>query len=54
MRWARHVSRVRGVRYARIHLVGKCEGKRPLGTLRRRCEGSNEMDHTEIENESVD
>jgi hypothetical protein len=42
MRWAGHVARV----YK--HLVGKPEGKRPLGRPRRRCEDNIKMDLREI------
>jgi hypothetical protein len=36
MRWARHVARMRGRRNAYRILVGKPEGKRPLGRPKRR------------------
>jgi hypothetical protein len=44
MRWAGHVARMgeRGV------LVGKPEGKRPLGRPRRRWEGNIKMDLQEV------
>jgi hypothetical protein len=38
MRWAGHVTRVSEMRNAYRNLVGKPEGKRPLGGHRRRCE----------------
>jgi hypothetical protein len=37
MRWERHVTRMREKRNAYRLLVGKPEGKRPLGRPRRRC-----------------
>ena len=48
MRWAGHVARVadRGVFY-RV-LVGKLEGKRPLGRPRRRWEDNIKMDFQEV------
>jgi hypothetical protein len=36
MRWARHVARIGQKRNAYVILVGKPEGKRPLGRPRRR------------------
>jgi hypothetical protein len=36
MRWAGHVARMEEKRNAYRILVGKSEGKRPLGKLRRR------------------
>jgi hypothetical protein len=40
MRWARHVARMGEERGAHRLLVGKPEGKRPLGRLRRRWENN--------------
>jgi hypothetical protein len=39
MRWAGHVARMWEKRNAYILLVGKPEGKIPLGRPRRRCDG---------------
>jgi hypothetical protein len=47
MRWAGHVARMGEVRAAYI-LVGKPEGRRPLGRPRRRCEDNIKMDLGEI------
>jgi hypothetical protein len=47
MRWAGHVARMGEVRGAYI-LVGKPEGRRPLGRPRRRWEDSIKMDLREI------
>ena len=47
MRWARHVARMgedRGVH----RMVGKPEGKRPLGTPRHRWEDNIKMDLQEV------
>jgi len=44
MRWAGHVARMREERGAYRVLVGKPEGKRPLGRPRRRCVGNIRMD----------
>jgi hypothetical protein len=38
MRWAGHVARMGEGRNVYRVLVGKCEGRRPLGRPRRRCE----------------
>ena len=38
MRWAGHVARMGEGRVVHRVLVGKAEGKRPLGRPRRRCE----------------
>jgi hypothetical protein len=48
MRWAGHVSRMRDKRYACRILVGKPEGKRPLGRPRRRSVDNIKMDLREI------
>jgi hypothetical protein len=44
MRWAGHVTRMGEKRNAYRFLVGKPEGKRPLGRRRRRWAGNIEMD----------
>jgi hypothetical protein len=44
MRWAGHVARTGGERGVYRVLVGKPEGKRPLGRPRRRCEYNIKMD----------
>jgi hypothetical protein len=44
MRWARHVERMVEKRNAYRILVGKPEGKRPVGRPRRRCEDNIKMD----------
>jgi hypothetical protein len=44
MRWPGHVSRMGEKRNAYKILVGKPEGKRPLGRPRRRCEDNIRMD----------
>jgi hypothetical protein len=43
MRWAVHVARMGEGRGVYRDLVGKAEGKRPLGRPRRRCEGNIKM-----------
>jgi hypothetical protein len=48
MRWAGHVTRMGEKRNAYRILVGKPEGKRPLGRLRRRWEDSIKMNLREI------
>jgi hypothetical protein len=48
MRWAGHVACMREKRNAYRILVGKPEGKRPLGRLRHRWEDNIEMDLREI------
>jgi hypothetical protein len=48
MRWAGHVVRMGEVRGAYNILVGKPEGRRPLGRPRRRWEYNIEMDLGEI------
>jgi hypothetical protein len=47
MRWAGHVARM-GERGVHRVLVGKPEGKRPLGKPRRRWEDNNKMDLQEV------
>jgi hypothetical protein len=44
MRWGGHVARLGEKRNAYRILVGKPEGKRPLGRPRRRCEDNIKMD----------
>jgi hypothetical protein len=48
MRWARHVARMGEKRYAYRLLLGKPEGKRPLGRPRRRWVDNVEMGLLEI------
>ena len=48
MRWAGHVSRMGEGRGVHRVLVGKPEGKRPLGRPRRRCEDNIKMDIQEV------
>jgi hypothetical protein len=48
MRLAGHVARMREKRNAYRILVGKLEGKRPLGRSRRRCVDNVKMDLREI------
>jgi hypothetical protein len=48
MRWAGHVARMGKTRNAYRILVGKPEGKRPLGRLRRRWVENIKMDLEEI------
>ena len=43
LRWARHVARMEQSRNAYRVLVGKPEGKRPLGRPRRRWEDNNQL-----------
>jgi hypothetical protein len=54
MRWAGHVARMREERKVYKVLVGKPEGKRPLGRPRRRWEHGIRMDLREIGLGSVD
>jgi hypothetical protein len=49
MRWAGHVARMGEGRNLYRVLVGKPEGKRPLGRPRRRCEDGIKMDLREID-----
>jgi hypothetical protein len=49
MRWAGHVARMREKRRVYRLLVGKTEGKRPLGRPRRRWIDNIKMDLLEIE-----
>jgi hypothetical protein len=48
MRWAGHVARMREKRNAYRLLVGKSEGKGPLGKPRRRCVDNIKIDLLEI------
>ena len=48
MRWARHVALMGERRGTYRVLVGKSEGKRPLGRLRRRFEDNIEVDLQEV------
>jgi hypothetical protein len=48
MRWIGHVALMREVKGAYSILVGRPEGRRPLGRLRRRWEDNIKMDLTEI------
>jgi len=49
MRWAGHVARMAEGRGVHRVLVGKSEGKRPLGKPRRRWEENIKMDLQEVE-----
>ena len=48
MRWAGHVARMGEDRVVHRVLVGKPEGKRPLGRPRRRLEDNIKMDPQEV------
>ena len=48
LRWAGHVARMEEGRGVHKVLVGKPEGKRPLGRLRRRWEDDIKMDLEEV------
>jgi len=48
MRWAGHVARIGEGRGVRRVLVGKPEGRRPLGRPRRRWDGNIKMDLREV------
>ena len=48
MRWAGHVTHMEERRGVHKVLVGKPEGKRPLGRSRRRWEGNIKMDLQEV------
>jgi hypothetical protein len=54
MRWAGHVVRMREKRNAYRILMGKQEGKRPLGRPRRRWVDNIKMDLGEIEWDGMD
>ena len=47
-RWAGHVARMEEGRGVHKVMVGKPEGKRPLGRPRRRCEDNIKMDLEEV------
>jgi len=48
MRWARHVARLGERRALNMVLLGKPEGKRPLGRHMRRRENNIKMDFQEV------
>jgi hypothetical protein len=48
MRWTGHVARIGKGRDVYRVLMGKPEGKRPLGKPRRRWEDNNKMDIQEV------
>jgi hypothetical protein len=54
MRWAGHVARMGKVRNAHSILIGRPEGRRPLGRPRRRWEDNIKMDLREIVFGNVD
>jgi transcription termination factor 2 len=54
MRWAGHVARMREKRNAYMLLVGKPEGKRPLGRQRHRWVDNIRMDLGEVGWDDVD
>jgi len=54
MRWAGHVARMAEMRGVYGILVGKPEGKRPLGRPRRRWEDDIKVDLQEVECGSMD
>ena len=54
MRWAGHVARMEEKRGVYRVLVGKPEGKRPLGRPKRRREGNIKMDLQEVGCEGMD
>jgi hypothetical protein len=54
MRWVGHVARVEEGRGMHKVLVGKPEGKRPLGRPRRRWDNNIKMDLQEMERGCVD
>jgi len=54
MRWLGHVARMGEGRGVYRVLVGKSEGKRPLGRTRRRWEDNIKMDHQEVGYEGMD
>jgi hypothetical protein len=47
MGWAEHIARMEAMRNIYKVLVGKPEGKRPIGIPRRRWENNIKMDHRE-------
>jgi hypothetical protein len=54
MRWAGHGAPIGEMRNANKILIGKPEGKRPLGRPRRRWEDNIKMDLGEIRFDGVD
>jgi hypothetical protein len=54
MGWAEHVARIEEKRNAYRILVGKPEGKRPLGRPRRRWVDNNKIDLIEIGGDGTD
>ena len=48
MRWAGHVARMEERRDVYRVLMGKPDGKRPLGRPRRRCEDNTKIDRQEV------
>jgi hypothetical protein len=54
VRWSEHVTRMEGRRNACSILVGKPEGKRPLGRPRRKWEINIKMDLRKIGWDGVD
>jgi len=54
MRWAGHVARMGEDRVMQRVLVGKPEGKRPLGRPRYRWEDNNKLDLQEVGGARVD
>jgi hypothetical protein len=54
MRWKGHVDRMEKMRNTKKNLVGKPEGRRPLGRPRHRKEENIKMDLREIGFEDVD
>jgi hypothetical protein len=54
MRWAGHIAGMGEKRNANRILVGKPEGKRPLGRPRRRWVGNIKMDLRDIEWDGMD
>jgi hypothetical protein len=48
MKWAGHVERMGERRGVYMVLVGKPEGKRPLGRPKRKWEDNNKMDLQEV------
>jgi hypothetical protein len=54
MRWAGNVARIWEKRNAYMILVGKPEGRKPLGSPRRRCVDNIKMDLREIGWDGID
>ena len=54
MGWTGHVARTGASKSAYRVVVGKPEGKRPLGIPRRRWESNSKMDLQEVECEGMD